>query len=345
MPDLLITGAVALAAAVLALVGLQKRGEIEAVFSLPTAQTLRAVCCVVVILVHIPLAFGNKAQDAIGSFAFICVTLFFLLSAYGLTTQYRQKGEAYIKHFWRNRLASLLIPMALINVAGVLLGNHPQRSVLLRLLWPNDYALTLLLYYVVFWLVHRVKRLTDDARDWILIGFTLATSLAVQGYVAYSGTQASLWPVERLGFAYGILAARFAGGTTERKLAQNGKKWLLWALCAFAVFCGLGLLYLRFKFSGVWLAYALKAVLGTAAILLITILLTRYRLGNKASITAGETSYEIYLAHGAAILFLERALPQLSSGAFILCVLGLTAALAIAVKLLASPLVKLVRKK
>lgn len=345
MLDLLITVAVAAAAAVLALAGMRRRGPDEAVFSLTTAQTLRAACCIVVILVHIPAAYGNKAQDAIGSFAFICVTLFFLLSAYGLTIQYRQKGDAYLRHFWKNRLASLLIPMALINIAGILLGNHSERSVLLRLAWPNDYALTLLMYYAVFWIVHQIKSLSDNARDWILIGFTLVSSLAVQAYVALSGTQAVLWPVERLGFAYGILAARLAGGSAEQKLMLSSKTWFTWAFGAAAAFSGLGLLYLQFKFSGIWLAYALKAVLGAAAVLLITVLLTRYRLGSKASIVAGETSYEIYLAHGTAILLLERALPQASSGAFILCVLGLTAALAISVRLLANPLVKLARKR
>lgn len=59
---------------------------------------LKAVCCIIVILVHIPLVKQNKLQDGIGSFAYICVTLFFLISAYGMKLSITKKQD-YLKHF------------------------------------------------------------------------------------------------------------------------------------------------------------------------------------------------------------------------------------------------------
>lgn len=33
---------------------------------------VKAACCIIVILVHIPAAYMNKLQDAMGSFAYVC---------------------------------------------------------------------------------------------------------------------------------------------------------------------------------------------------------------------------------------------------------------------------------
>jgi len=81
---------------------------------------LKAVCCIIVIMVHFPIENGNKLQDAIGSFAFVCVTFFFLFSAYGMNYSKAKKAN-YIDHFWRNRLAALLIPALLVNITALAL--------------------------------------------------------------------------------------------------------------------------------------------------------------------------------------------------------------------------------
>lgn len=78
------------------------------------STVLKGLCCIVVILVHVPLAHANKLQDGIGSFAYVCVTLFFLMSAYGMSLSMTRKKD-YMSHFWRNRLAALLVPQLLVN--------------------------------------------------------------------------------------------------------------------------------------------------------------------------------------------------------------------------------------
>ena len=78
-------------------------------------KVLKGACCIIVILVHIPLAYQNRVQDGIGSFAYVCVTLFFLMSAYGMSFS-SKKNPNYIKYFWRNRLSALLVPQFVLNV-------------------------------------------------------------------------------------------------------------------------------------------------------------------------------------------------------------------------------------
>ena len=92
---------------------------------------IRAVCCIIVVLVHVPQQHGNFIQDAIGSFGYIAVTLFFMLSAYGLKYSVENKKD-YLKNFWRNRVLILLIPFWLVNIIAVLL--NPQEGIVNNLL-------------------------------------------------------------------------------------------------------------------------------------------------------------------------------------------------------------------
>ena len=53
-------------------------------FNKENSNALRGFWCLIVILVHVPVAYQNRIQDMIGSFAYIGVTFFFMTSAYGL---------------------------------------------------------------------------------------------------------------------------------------------------------------------------------------------------------------------------------------------------------------------
>ena len=39
--------------------------------------TVMRGCCIIIVFVHIPSAYGDLVQDMVGSFGYICVTLFF----------------------------------------------------------------------------------------------------------------------------------------------------------------------------------------------------------------------------------------------------------------------------
>lgn len=87
---------------------------------------LKGVCCLLVVYVHFVGSHTNVLQDAIGSFAYIAVTLFFMTSAYGMMLNAERKND-YLKTFWRNRLLALLVPWACVNIVAFLLNIVKKR--------------------------------------------------------------------------------------------------------------------------------------------------------------------------------------------------------------------------
>ena len=98
-----------------------RRGDDATFFSKDYTDVFKGLCCLIVIYVHVKPERGNMLQDAIGSFAYVAVTFFFLVSAYGMLYGLKKKND-YLEKFWRNRLVSLLIPCFLVNVVGFILG-------------------------------------------------------------------------------------------------------------------------------------------------------------------------------------------------------------------------------
>ena len=60
-------------------------------FSKDYTDVLKGLCCLIIIYVHIKPERGNTLQDAIGSFAYVAVTFFFLVSAYGMLAGVERK--------------------------------------------------------------------------------------------------------------------------------------------------------------------------------------------------------------------------------------------------------------
>jgi len=116
MIDYILTALIPIALALVVLWKSKKRETQDFFMGKDYTTVLKGLCCIIVIMVHIHAAHANKLQDAIGSFAYVCVTLFFLMSAYGMSLS-RDRKPDYLKHFWRNRLVALLVPQILINVS------------------------------------------------------------------------------------------------------------------------------------------------------------------------------------------------------------------------------------
>lgn len=140
MTDYLLTALIPMALFFVVLYGSKEAENQNGFMSREYTTIMKAVCCIIVILVHIPAAYTNRLQDAMGSFAYVCVTLFFLMSAYGMSLS-KERRRNYMQHFWRNRLAALLIPQLLINICSTIWvyintqKSMPPFSILITMWW------------------------------------------------------------------------------------------------------------------------------------------------------------------------------------------------------------------
>ena len=176
------------------------------VFSVEWTTALKGVCCIIVILVHIPQAYSTKIQDLAGSFAYIAVTFFFLFSGYGLTISKEKKG--YLEHFWRNRMVSLLVPMLVVNVLNLCSARMMgSKGALLRTLFNIDgFVLMITLCYVVFYAVYSLrinKRQRIVGLGSIIMGISACTYL-FEDFFPFT-----VWPVPCIGFIYGVFFAEY----------------------------------------------------------------------------------------------------------------------------------------
>ena len=127
---------------------------------------LKGLCCIIVIFVHIPVAYSNKVQDLIGSFAYIAVTLYFLFSAYGLRYSFENKNN-YRQNFIRNRILTLLIPFILVLLIKKAFGFNPYLGGL-------RFVYVLLLFYLFAYAADELKSFGGGGISYILACCSIA---------------------------------------------------------------------------------------------------------------------------------------------------------------------------
>ena len=318
MTNLIMAGILLVLAALL-LAGAEYRPDGAHFFNRENSGVMRGFWCLIVVLVHIPAAYQNRAQDMLGSFAYVGVTFFFLTSACGLRLAAVKRPES-LKGFWRNRLPKLLVPCLLTNAIGMALRALCGGGIELRMLvWINGWVCWLLVCYFIFWACYCF--LPAKRRDWAVCGLVSVFSLAVYRMKPETTT----WCPEVLGFAWGILLScrmdSFRGWLSRGWAAKSS------ALCLLAA-C-LGIAYLRWKEIPFFGDYVLKIALGMAILSFLLALNTKISIGNPVSRTLGAVSFEVYLLYGGVFFALESAFPELNSGLFILMSLLLTIALSL----------------
>ena len=335
---MLITLGLLLVFALVALWGVRKEEGPAGFFSKDYTTFLKGVAAIIVVFVHFPPEYSTPVQDLAGSFAYVGVTVFFMVSAYGMCHGvYAKRG--YMASFWRNRLVSLLIPNIVVNIVFYCAESFAGMGPLPKLLYDvNYYVVILLEFCLVFYLVMLFKDKVRNQKvlDWVLIG--IVTASAVYRYFTDHVIPQG-WCYERMGLVWGILLYRYRG-----TLLAWTRGHTLWKILAFAVLSGLlGVLYLKYKLVWFWGAFLLKIVLAVALIVLVT-LLTYDRRFNRAILSLGRNSYEIYLSHGFVMGMLACLVPVLPGGAFIAATFACTLAVSYAAHALAKPLVGALRK-
>lgn len=283
-------------------------------------DSLKGLCSIVVVMVHFPKDFQNPLQDAIGSFAYVAVTFFFLFSAYGMQWSLSHKSD-YLKYFWRGRLVALLIPPILINIIFFIVQSLYIGSLQIgTLTYANNYVVVLLEYCLLFYLVMafcKYRHVKSFKWAYVLISLVvLASSLLLFFLTIYiDGRHGTMWCIERIGLIWGLLTFVFFAPVKK----WMGKSTML-KLCLFGILSLiLGLLYVKgYKNVFFWGDYLLKISLGLSLIITVMLLVRRLEFGNKITRFLGSISYEIYLSHAWVMIALAHYLPDLSSGEFIL---------------------------
>lgn len=302
------------------------RPDAARLFDKQNSNAMRGFWCLIVILVHIPMAYQNRIQDMLGSFAYIGVTFFFMTSSYGLRLVIEEDPNS-IRHFWRKRLPRLLIPMFLVNVVSLIFrlleGNGLSFSTLINI---NGWVQWLLVCYVIFWVVNRFvgKSLLDNrggVQDIIVCVLIIVFSATV--YLLKCHIFATTWCPEIFGFVWGIIFFHIK----KCFAAWVDKKWLpkCVALCLIAGIAGIA--YLKYKPVVFFGDYLLKILLGVLIITFMLAVNSRIAIGNKVNLFLGSISYEVYLLHGSVFGLLAFLAPEIGSGIFI----GLSTAITVGV--------------
>ena len=309
-----------------------KKKTVETVWITDKEQTvmIRAICCIIVVLVHIPKEYGNFIQDSIGSFGYIAVTIFFMLSAYGLKYSIETKKD-YLKKFWKNRILTLLIPFWNANIISVILKpSNKITTNILRIIGLNgiSFITILLLYYILFWIIYTFFKNRKTA-DYLLCGIVFLYSILGKAMNKTIG-----WQVESMGFIYGSVLYYIIpkiGESTQKKCILFGIMSLI-----------LGLLYLRYKdvyMIGTW---CLKTILGISIISFMTIILNKIEIKNNILKAIGNISYEVYLLCGIIMRNIFKNV-DLISGQYILLVFIVTFISAALLKLLDSKIIHFIK--
>lgn len=306
-------------------------------FSKDYTTALKGLAAIVVIFVHVPGNKGNVLQDAIGSFAYVAVTFFFLVSAYGMQLA-AENNQGYLSSFWKNRLASLLIPMVLVNIAcyiaKCLFSDTPELSMLIHL---NNYVAVLLTYCLWFWVLEMIGNhfgLKKRTIDIINISGVVLSSLVV-----YFSATTSGWCFERIGLVWGLLLFRyFPAFLNWMRTNEKYKRIIL-----LAVSLVLGVAYLKFKSVFFWGEYLLKIVLGIALLACLSLWSYRKNFGKRILLFLGGISYEIYLLHAFIMILLDEHF-NISSGWFMIITIASTIIIAYLINIVARPLVSMVKR-
>ena len=323
----ILMGILVLCLAALALRGLTYDPEKKEIMGVRDTEVLRGLWCIIILLVHVPAPYQNRIQDALGSFAYIGVTFFFLTSGYGLQYSVSHK-PGYLDCFWQRRLPILLIPALLANAFRTAADFLDGKPVTVYSFFNIDnWVKTLLLLYFFYWLIRRFMPDKAGIRQELLLCLPAAAySLADR----MAGPRITWgWGIEALGFAYGILLARAMPFLMKRK--RN--RWPAECTVLLVLSLVLGAGYLKYKYIPFWGDYLLKVILGIALTALVLHLTARFTPGNPVSRFLGNISYEFYLLHRGVFVLLHAFFgEELLSGICIWAAIGLTILLAVILK-------------
>lgn len=286
-------------------------------------QVLRGVSCIIVIIVHIPSKYGNPLQNLVGSFAYIGVTIFFFLSAYGCRYNIENKKN-YLKSFWKKRLISLFFPVIILNLLNFIFSFLILQNFDMEKIFDiNKYIWAIIVAYFIMWCVWSIDWISRKYKD-VLVSVIVFSFSLVTYFTDFDIF--FLWPMESLGFVLGIWGYRFKDIIAS--LLSNYKIKIIFLSFTTSILCGV--LYLKEKNLFFWGGYLIRFILAISILVLIFAILNNFTFTRHRSLVyLGEISYNVYLGHLIVIDAIVEIFPNMSSGIFVCLVVLLSILLAI----------------
>ncbi|WP_051192300.1 acyltransferase family protein [Butyrivibrio sp. VCB2001] len=298
-------------------------------FGVADTTAMRGLWCLIIVLVHIPIAYQNQIQDMIGSFAYIGVTFFFMTSGYGLKLGLMRHPES-IGSFWKRRIPKLVIPYFIAILIYLFLFLLNKESIEPYLFYSvGGWVLWLIFCYFTFWAVNTIK-LSERYKDIVISAVIILVSIVM--FLCGNIISFTTWVTEIYGFIWGIWLAN----NNERFKEFAIRKWHAKVVVFCMLAALLGVLYLRYKTIYFIGNYILKILLGLAILVFILVLTSRIIIGNRTINFIGKISYEIFLCHGIAIKIVEMCFSHIESGLFIAMALIVSVIIATVVRAIAN---------
>ena len=267
-------------------------------FSRENTNTIRYACCFIVVFSHIMFP---ETYLYLGYPHFVCVTIFFLLSGYGLMASFLDDREKCL-HKQSNRIVKLIYPLVFV----ILIENSIDIPLGTAGLWWFD---VLILYYIAFGLLLLLVK-----NKYLLVFlnsvFVLAYSVFFQEIIMIRGVDLGWtnyfgWAQQSLGFIGGMIIALWKNRIFE--IYYKYKAAI--AILSVAMLIPSGLVYIRpHDITRVTNEqFIIRTVISFACINLLIILLFYVSFGNKLTKYVGEKlSIYIFAIHGLFIGIINK---------------------------------------
>lgn len=283
-------------------------------FNKQNTQAMRGIWCIIIMLVHVPLNQQNNIQNFIGSFAFIGVTFFFMISSYTMTLNYIDNEKFNFKYFIKRITKILFVCLLTDRVCRLIIDILINKKITTHFyLGINHWVGWLLICLIIlaisqFIFVKRIKHCSYFASG-LILAFSLLTFILKKNNVLSD----TVWSVECLGFVFGILLATYK----NKFILLFNNKWMKNIIIITLLCILVGILYEKFKTVFFVGDYILRFILDLLATLLILILNIHISIGNKCTIFLGKISYEIYIVHIYVYIIMDKLLIADNSALYI----------------------------
>lgn len=314
------------------LIGVKKTNQTHEFFSYEYTNAIKAIACIIVIYVHVPSMYSNRLQDMVGSFAYVGVFSFFLISAYGCRYKV-DKAQEYLTGFLKKRLIALLVPALVINTISFTLSYLYMNELAWKKLYMIDrYVYAIIVAYIVFYLVWKCNKIAYQYKDLYVCCGCLLLSLITY----FSSIKPFfIWPTESIGFVFGVLLYRYK----NKLLSILQGRQLTYELCFLGTSLLLGIVYLKTKHVFFWGGLLIRVFLALSLLILAFAFTIKVEFSGRGLAILGKCSYAVYLVHPVVIAFICQRVTDMTSGGFVLTVVMCTVGISIVVTFLSNKLI------